>query len=212
MQDIPIFTTQAGVASLFLNKVAYTGEAYVKLQDTADPIKLLDECVAFCTAAGAVHVYATGNKILETYPHYTTLLSLRMNREDLPQTDAISVPVQQQTLEQWRRIYNEKMLHVPNAAYMTQHRSRQFLRQGSSFFVYRNEQLLGIGVAADDTIEAVASVVSGAGQDVFLALCRNLTGDKVALTVASTNEPAGKLYHRLGFEEEAKISDWYKII
>ncbi len=115
MRDIPVFCSEFGAASLILKKIPYTKEAYIRIQDTRQPEQLLKECREFCIAAGAEKVYATGNDVLRAYPRHTTLLRMQCARDFLGETDAALFPVQENTAEQWRVIYNEKMLHVPTA-------------------------------------------------------------------------------------------------
>lgn len=212
MRDIPVFTTQAGVASLTLKEIPYKGEAYVRIQDTLEPEKLLKECVQFCRAAGAERIYATGHKMLVNYPLHTAIWQMTCAKENLPQTDAALFPVQEKTLEKWRSIYNERMYDVPNSAAMTFLDGQEMLKKGDGYFVHRGDALLGIGKASGDTVDAVISVIPGSGQDVLLALCNALSGDRVTVEVASANTRAVKLYERLGFLLTAEISKWYKII
>ena len=107
MQNIPIFTTQNGVASLTLKEIPYTQKAYITLRNTQCPTELLQECVDFCLAVGAEMIFATGHCALDEYPLHTTILEMRRLLEGLPKTDACLFPVQEKTLEQWRSIYNE---------------------------------------------------------------------------------------------------------
>ena len=55
-----VFTTENGVASIVLREIPYKGIAYITLQDTLQPEKLLRECVEFCKAAGADRIYGKG--------------------------------------------------------------------------------------------------------------------------------------------------------
>lgn len=212
MQDIPLFTTQSGVATLILKKVPYTQAAYVKIQDSLEPEQLVKECCDFCRAAGASHIYASGHAVLEKYPHYTTILAMSRAREGLPETDASLFPVQPSTLDQWRTLYNEKMLDVPNAAYMTIKDSQKLIQERNAYFVHRGDAILGIGIAAGETVNAIVSNRPGAGRDVLLALNHALSGDRISLSVASTNNRAVGLYTRLGFVCTEEISRWYQII
>lgn len=212
MRDIPVFTTATGVASLTLKEIPYKREAYIRIQETQEPDLLLKECVEFCRAAGAERIYATGHEILEKYPLHTAIW--RMNRflEGLPQTDAALFPVQDKTLEQWRGIYNERMMNVPNSATMTILDGQEMLKKGDGYFVHRGEALLGIGKASGETVDAVISVIPGSGEAVLLALCNALSGDRVCVDVASINKRAVNLYRRLGFIQTAELSRWFKII
>ena len=101
MKDIPMFTTEFGVASLVLNQIPYRGEAYIRLQATEQPEELLKECVGFCRACGAEHFYATGHPYLEQLPLHTAVLRLQCAVSALPETDAALFPVLPENLEQW---------------------------------------------------------------------------------------------------------------
>ena len=209
MKDFPVFTTEYGVASLVLKQIPYQGAAYITLQDSLEPEKLLEECVGFCRVCGAEAVYATGHEILEQYPLFTAMWEMRCPWESIPDTDAGLFPVVESTLEQWRNIYNEKVRNVPNGAWMTQADGKKMLETGDGYFVHRDGRLLGIGRAAGDTIDWVASVKPGAGRDVVLALAHAIMDETVKLTVAEENEKAVKLYKSLGFIKSKEISRWY---
>ena len=60
LKDIPLFTTDAGIASLLLGEVSYRKEAYVRIR-SVQPGKLaelLEECISFCRMVGAERVFA----------------------------------------------------------------------------------------------------------------------------------------------------------
>ena len=212
MRDIPVFTTQYGVASLILKEIPYSADAYIRLQNTIDPEKLLQECVSFCRAAGAERVYAAGHTYLENYPLHTAIFAMSCMKAMLPDTDAELIPVCEETLEQWRSLYNNKMNGIDNATYLSLADAQKILVAGEGYFIYQGTDLLGIGAVSKDTIRAVASLQAGAGADIVSALCRVLTTDTVSLEVASTNTKAISLYQRIGFRFSGEISRWYKII
>lgn len=209
MKDIPMFTTEYGIASLTLGEIPYTGKAYIRLQATEQPEQLLQECLDFCRACGGEVFYATGHSWLERFPLHTAVVEMRCGAASLPQTDAALFPVLPETLEKWREIYNEKMKNIPNAAYLSQMAAKAMLSSGDGYFVHRDGVLLGIGKASAGKIEAVASLQKGAGRDVTLALASLLTGDTVSLEVATANEKAVKLYASLGFIAVRELSRWY---
>ena len=212
MKDIPVFTTEHGAASLFLREIPYRKRAHIKLQDSQEPEKLLEECVAFCRVCGAQWCDAAGHVYLEKYPLITALVSMTRDRESLPQTDACLFPVTETTVQQWLDIYNERMADVPNAAYMDSADGRELLKTGDAYFVHRDGTLLGIGKASGDFIDAVISVVPGLGETVVLALASVLTGDTVRLMVASANTRAVRLYQRMGFVAVKELSRWYRVL
>ena len=211
MRDIPVFVTENGAASLILKRIPYTKEAYVEIRDSAAGELLIKECSDFCRMAGAERVYATGHSCLESYPFYTDILLLTVNKADLPATDAVARPAEVDELEPWREIYNDKMKSVPNAAYMTREQTAKKQQRGAVYMIYRGSELLGIGAAEHDTIEAVASVKPGAGRDVVLSIASVLPADYIQLQVASINRKAMELYRELGFTAQEQIARWYEI-
>lgn len=211
MKDIPVFTTQYGVASLVLREIPYTKRAYIRLQDTRQPAEFLKECVSFCTMCGAEQIFATGNSYLESYPRWARIVKMSRSAEGLPQTDAALFPVLPETLEQWRSLYNTRMHDVPNAAFMSEQDGQEMLKKGDGYFVHREGNLLGIGRASEDKIDAVIAAQKGMGQDVLLTLCGLITGDTVNLEVAEENLPAVRLYERLGFLMTGELSCWHLI-
>ncbi len=211
MRDIPVFTTENGVASLILREIPYTGIAYIRVQSSLALPALAEECAEFCRCAGAKWVYAAGHPLLSAYPKHTEIWRMTCERARLPDTEARLFPVTASTLETFRQLYNRRMAGVPNAAFMTVEEGNRMLQKGDGYFVHRDRTLLGIGRASGDTIDAVISVVPGQGETVLLALNHALFGDTVGLEVASANLPAVRLYERLGFIKGKKLSVWYRI-
>ena len=210
MKDIPLFTTQNGVGSLALEEIPYKGCAYIRVQSSADPKVFLNECADFCKAAGATHCYATGVGA-DQFPYYTSVIQMKRMLEGLPESDAAVFPVQENTIEKWCEIYNERMRDVPNAATMTMSKAKALVEKGSCYFVHRQGALLGIGCVNCDRIDAIATVHKGSGKDVLIALCRALTGDTVTVEAATTSQRAIKLYEGLGFINSKHLFDWYQI-
>ena len=211
MRDFPVFTTENGAASLVLREIPYKGAAYITLQDTQSPGELLAECVDFCKMAGAENIYATGHQWLAGYPVYTSVVKMQRPRDSLPESTAALFPVTEKTIEQWRSYYNERMQNVPGASTMSREDGKQLLTKGGGYFVHKGGELLGIGIAKEDKIEAIASVRPGAGETVLLSLCSALFSENVVLEVASNNEPAIRLYERLGFLETELLRTWYDV-
>jgi len=211
MRDIPMFTTEFGVASLVLKEIPYQETAYIIIRDSLEPEKLLEECRGFCRACGAEKIYATGHAILESRPLLTAMWEMRRDLAGIPDTDAALWPVQEHTLDSWRRIYNQKVKFVPNGAWMTEADGKAMLQKGDGYFIHLGGELLGIGRASVEVIDWVASVKPGAGRDVVCALAHALTGDVATLTVASENKKAVRLYESLGFMPVKEISRWYQV-
>ena len=171
MKDFPVFTTEYGVASLFLKEIPYRGRAHIKIQSSLEPEKLLAECVSFCRMCGAEWIDAAGHDYLETYPLITALWAMQCDREAIGETDACLFPVTEQTVGKWLDIYNERMKDIPNAAYMDSGDGRELLKAGDGYFVHRDGELLGIGRASGEMLDTVIAVKPGMGETVVLALC-----------------------------------------
>ncbi len=212
VKDFPVFSTQNGVGSLILKEIPYRQTAYIRISDSQTPDIFLEECVSFCKTVGAEHIYATGHDHLQAWPLHTAILQMQILRCQLPDTDAALFPVTEQTLAQWRELYNRRMMTVPNAAYMTEAEGQEMLSRGEGYFIHRGKTLLGIGMASGNRLQAVASAVPGAGRDCVLALSHALSGETVELDVAAANVPAMELYERLGFVPCKELSRWYKIL
>lgn len=212
MQDIPMFTSEYGVASLFLREIAYRQRAHIKIQSSLEPEKLLEECVSFCRMCGAEWIDAAGHAYLERFPLITALISMQCSRDLLPPTDACLFPMTEQSMPQWLQICNKRMADVPNAAYLDTKAGKELLEKGDAYFVHQNGELLGIGIAGGDYIDTVVAVQPGAGETVVRALNSVLTGDVARLTVAEANTRAVRLYERLGFVKVKELSRWYQVL
>lgn len=209
MRDIPMFTTENGVASLTLSQIPYTNDAYIYIQDASQPEAFVKECAQFCKAAGAERVYASGHGFLIQYPVHATIVQMRCDPGVVGQWEDCLFPVQEQTFEAWREIYNQKMAKVPGSAYMSLQKKQEVLDGG--YFVHRDGALLGIGMVSGNRILAVASVTPGGGKRVVGALCTLITDDSVSLDVALENKKAVCLYEQLGFIQTGILSVWHDI-
>lgn len=210
MRDIPIFTTENGAASLLLREIPTKQTAYIHLQSSQEPEKLLLECVDFCRAAGAEQIYATGDRILEKYPHYTTILTMCGCAEAVGETDFRLFPVTEKTWAEFCRIYNEKMASVPTANTLRLMDRENY--GADAYFVHKGDILQGIGIVSDDKILAIAACQKGAGRGVLAALCESLSGEQIRLEVADNNQSAIALYQKCGFIPTGESARWYKIL
>lgn len=212
MKDIPLFTTEYGIASLTLKEIPYTGKAYIRIQDSLQPEKLLDECRDFCRAVGAEEIYAAGHTCLERLERHCRILKLRCAIDNIGDTDAALFPVSEKTLNEFRNIYNKAMMRVPNASYMTIKDSEELLKNGGGYFIHKDHDLLGIGIAKGERLDVIVSLVPGMGKCVLQTLCHALCSTMVELEVAEENMPAMKLYEKMGFIPVSEVAVWYKII
>lgn len=213
MKDIPMFTTEYGVASLVLKEIPYRGQAYIRVLtvQAGQLPELIAECVSFCRMVGAEAVCAAGHDDLEQWPVYTTVLEMRGDaRVDWEKTESI-FPVTERTVARWREVYNERMRGVDNAATLETRDEKRILESGGAYFVHRQGQLLGIGWLEDGKLLAVAATVPGMGERVMHTLMSLDEGGRIVLEVASTNERAIGLYERLGFLKTREITRWYRV-
>ena len=211
MKDFPVFPTQHGAASLILKEIPYRGEAYIQIQSTQEPDALLEECIHFCAACGAERVYAAGHDILEAaYPLHTSIYrmtgTIQLHEEEIPSM----FPVTEQTAEQWRECYNQRMKDVDNAATL-ESRDTPDIVQGNAYFIHRNGTLLGIGWIEGNKLRAIASMQPGAGEALCRAMQSLIPQQQMTLEVASTNQKAIALYERLGLIKVEELSRWYQV-
>lgn len=211
MRDMPVFTTEYGVASLVLKEIPYKETAYILIRDSLEPEKLIEECASFCRAVGAEHIFATGHETLEKYPLHTSVLEMRGTAwVDAEKLQSL-FPVTEQTVGRWRQIYNERMKTVDNSGTLESRDEKKILESGGAYFIHSCGELLGIGWLEEETLLAVASVRPGAGETVMHSLMSLVEGASVTLEVASTNERAIRLYEKLGFLKTREISRWHRV-
>ena len=207
MNDIPVFTTEYGVGSLFLKEIPYKKEAYIQIRDSAEPDAFLRECVDFCRMCGAERIYAAGDPVLEQYPLHTVMLQMR-GAADRESADHLWT-VTEENVAQWRGLYNEKMAGIDNAATLSSRDEKLILSDGGAYFVHDGEELLGIGWLSDLELMAIAASKSGMGGRVLRAMLSLVEEQQVHLEVASTNTRAIRLYEKHGFIKTKEIRRWY---
>lgn len=210
MRDIPMFTTDYGIATLALGEIPYRKEAYVTLRTVGEGQleALLQECVTFCRMAGAEKIYARGEG-LEALPLHTALWQLRGEAFVDGQKLESLFPVTQATAGRWREIHNLRMAGVDAAATLEQKDEEKLLR--GAYFVHREGELLGIGWLEDTRLLAMAATQPGAGERVMHTLMSLVEGAEMTLEVVSTNTRALRLYESLGFLKTAELTRWYRI-
>lgn len=212
MKDIPVFDTENGVASLFLQEIPYRKRAHIKIRSSLEPEKFLDECIGFCRMCGAEWIDASGHDYLQNYPLITALNQMQCPKERIGQTEACLFPLTQETLGEWIAIYNERMGDVPNCAWIDEAQAKTMLADGDCYFVHENGALIGIGSASNGMLHTVAAVKRGMGETVVRALVSILDTDTVTLNVASENKKAIRLYEKMGFLKTKELTRWYRVL
>ena len=212
MKDFPMFTTEYGVASLILKEVPYRQEAYIVIQASEEPEKLLEECVSFCRMVGAEKIYARGHDLLERYPLHCAILEMRGEvRVDETKVRCLW-PVTTGNIGQWRSLLNEKMAAVDNAGTLERAGEQEILNLGGAYFIHDSGELLGAGWIADGELKLIAAVEKGAGERVFHTLLSVSNPGRLHLHVVSTNDRAIRLYERMGMIKTAEVSRWYRVV
>lgn len=210
MQDIPVFTTEYGVASLVLREIPYRQEAYICIQSSCQPKQLLAECVSFCRSCGAEKIYARGHEMLNEYPLHTTIVKMRgIARIDGDKLESLW-PVTEETIKPWRQFMNDRLKAVDNAGTLVSSGEAEILHSGGAYFVHHCGELLGGGWLKDGELMLIAAV-PGAGERVLHTLLSTQQGLPVQLDVASTNLRAIRLYERFGLVQTEELRRWYKI-
>ena len=211
MKDFPMFTTEYGVASLFLKEIPYKETAYIVIRSSEQPEELLKECVSFCRICGAEKVYASGHDYLEQYPLHSMIYEMKGEAWVDERKVEHLWPVTQETVARWREICNERMYPLDHSATLEARDEKEILEKGDACFVHRDGELLGIGWIRDGELAELAAVVPGAGERVMHTLMSVMPGQVLKLSVVSTNLRAISLYERLGFIKTAEISRWFQV-
>lgn len=210
MKDIPIFTTEYGIASLTLSQIPYRKTAYIQVQTVLDDrlTDLIAECVGFCRAVGADCIYWTAQDQMDE-PHSSILELCGLAKPDDEKVASL-FPVTAQTVAQWRQLHNDRMKAVDHARFLTG-ADEASLVATPAYFIHRGETLLGIGWIKDSTILAIASVHPGAGEQVLHTMMSLAPEAMLRLEVASTNEKAIALYQRNGFVPVKTLKKWFTV-
>lgn len=211
MKDFPVFTTEYGVASLMLREIPYRADAYVVIQSSETPEKLLQECISFCRICGAERVFARGHAYLEKYPVHCTVLNMRgIARADEAQVRMLW-PVTEENVGKWRALLNERMRGVDHAATLERSAEREILASNGAYFVHEEQKVIGAGWICDGELRLIAATERAAGQRVLHTLFSAGPEQELCLQVASTNDRAIRLYERNGFIKTWERYRWYRV-
>lgn len=213
MKDFPMFTTEYGMASLILKEVPYRQVAFVNIMEVQEGAFAdhLAECVSFCRMVGAERILAKGHEELHQYPLHSIVYKMSMPL-DHREPEACLWPVTEETVAQWREIYNKGMRPFDNHATMTAHDEKKIIQSGGAYFVHRDGELLGIGWMEGNELLALVSCKPGMGETVARTLFTTVEDDQITLTVVNTNDRALRLYERMGFVKTGEVSQWYQVL
>ncbi len=209
MRDIPIFTTEQGVASLELSQIPGKGCAYVRILDVREGklVPFLRECGSFCANAGAERIFASGEGLEAVLPEQAVIWE--MEGPVQPDFGASLMSVTEKTVESWRQRYNEAMKTVDHARLLAWTERNRILESGGAYFVCGEAGAIGLGWVEGQRLLALAAFLPGQGARVFKTLMGLVPGDKLTLEVASTNLRALRLYKCFGFQKIRAVDRWY---
>ena len=207
-----MFTTEYGVASLILREVPYRQEAYIVIQASEDPEKLLDECISFCRMVGAEKIYARGHEFVERYPLHCSILEMRGHIPVDEHRVRHLWPVTPENIGSWRSLLNEKLRDVDNAGTLERAGEKEILELGGAYFVHDSGELLGAGWIHDGELKLIAAAKPGSGETVLHTLLSAVSVESVQLQVASTNHRAIRFYERVGLVKTAELRRWHKVL
>lgn len=211
MKDFPMFVTEYGAASLILREIPYRGIAYIRIQDTREPEKLLEECAGFCRMSGAERIYAAGDPWLERLPLHAAVWEMRGAVPLRQELVKALWPVTLENAARFRELYNKRMQGVDNAGTLEQKEEKRLAEESGAYFVHDGAALLGLGIVKEDRLEAIASLKPWAGETVLHTLASLNPGEPLTLEVASTNTRAIRLYEKNGFLKTRELSRWYEL-
>jgi len=216
MKDIPVFTGAHGIATIVLKEIPWSGCGYVIVRSVwDDAAAFLQECLSFCRACGAEQVYASWALAELPAPHAYDMVELQMKKSELPQGE--SLEIQELTKEnsaEFLAVYNRCFQAVPNAASYSQKDTVRLLGEETAYLVFRDGVCAAIAEISREGLEAVAVLPEyrGLGYDLTRTVLEKVPSMTLKLKTASTNERALRLYERLGFQQTAVLSRWWKLM
>lgn len=222
MKDIPVFTSEFGIATLILSEIPYKRRAYVVARSAQEGKlpALLEECRAFCVAAGAESVCATVREEIEIpvdfLPHAHDMLWLYAVRNSIivPFEPVELVTVDDTNGAEFLRSYNMLFYDVPNSATYTDEDLRRIAEQGRAYLALVDGEIAGIGEVIGNEICSIGVLPShqGLGERLMRTLVETIHDDIIKLQVSTANPRAKRLYERMGFGGAELISQWYWLL
>lgn len=219
MNNIPVFTSQGGTATLILREIPISGKAYVLLRTVlpGQAENLAAECASFCKMCGAEEIFASweDGDLPFLAPAYDIYL-LHVAKSALPEGKPVQlVPMTPENDAIYQRIYNRCFYHVSHAASYDRGQIARIYREHQRAFLAldERERPYGIGELHGDELAAIAVLPKyrGRGMDLAVALLQLCPGEDLHVTVASDNDAAMRLYEKLGFHLFGVESKWYVV-
>ncbi len=219
MQNIPVFFAQNGTATLILREIPHRQTAYIVLRTVLPGCltPLIAECAALCRSCGAQTCLVSPGDLDESppLPHAYDILRLHVQKERLPLPcpPIPLTPTNAENSADYQRIYNQCFRSVSHAMTYDRGQLQRITRCGHQAFLAleENGNPWGIGELHGNELAAVGLLPShrGCGARLTLTLLSLCPGPELTLTVVSDNQPALRLYDRLGFTVFGTESSWF---
>ncbi|MFI3312871.1 MAG: hypothetical protein R3Y62_03205 [Eubacteriales bacterium] len=206
MKNIPLFTSEYGLATLILEEIPTKGLGFIIIRSTDNLSGLLSDGVKFCHMCGAETVYATAEAPIPGYPLAYEILEFSAKKNQLPAPigDLKLVPITAENQDTLLSYYEEAFRNVQG--------SGQYSKETQDgFLAYVGEKLVGIGAISEGKLEVIATLEPGMGYALATHLLAKIPEEIITLEVSSTNEKALNLYKKLKFSQTAVLKTYHKI-
>ena len=219
MNNIPVFTSQGGTATLILREIPVSQRAYILLRTVLPGMaeNLVAECASFSRMCGAEEVFASwADGDLPFLPPAYDIYLLHVSKSALPEGKPVQlVPMTPENDAIYQRIYNRCFSQVSHAASYDRGQIARIYREHQKAFLALDAENrpYGIGELHGDELAAIAVLPNhrGTGTDLAISLLQLCPGEDLKVTVASDNEAAMHLYEKLGFHLAGVESKWFRV-
>lgn len=217
MNNIPVYLSQWGTATLILREIPYKKVAYILLRTVTELEPLVQDCAAFCRECGAADCFVAATDSappLPGTPDYT-LLCMTAEKAALPPLEQPFhlEPLRPDNEDLYISLYNRCFQAVSNAAtYDRKEVQRVYRERQQGFLAYLEGTPCGMGELHGNELAAVGLLPEyrGMGKALTRALLDRCPGPELRLTVVSNNARALALYKKLGFQVDSVVSQWYR--
>lgn len=217
MNNIPVFMSQGGTATLVLREIPHKQTAYILLLTVENLPLLVSECTAFCRECGAETCVVSARDpevSLGPDPDYC-IYRMQVEKAALPPAgDRFTlIPLAPENEDLYISLYNRCFRAVTNAVTYDRTHIQRIRREAQQAFLAQIDGVpCGMGELHENELAAVGLLPEyrGMGRDLVLSLLHRCPGPELTLTVASDNSRAMALYKRLGFTVSGVESKWYR--
>lgn len=220
MNNIPVYLSQGGTATLILREIPYKQTAYIILRSFLPQMLplMIQDCVSFCKGCGAERclLSSADPEVTLSLPQAYEILYMKAEKALLPPPKAPFdlVPLSPENESIYQRIYNQCFADVSHALTYEQEQLARIYREEQQAFVALDPdgRPCGMGELHGNELAAVGLLPEfrGQGKNLTLSLLQHCPGPELTLTVVSDNARAIRLYEDLGFTVTGTESVWYQ--